>query len=408
MGSSSFAGIDWASRRHALCVVDRDGEILSDGFYPHSEAGIRELLAKMGEREVCRVAIERADGLLVDRLVEAGLSILPINPGELKATRRRYSGSGRKSDSFDAFCLAELARTDAHRYQALVPDSDETRALRALTRARENMIQHKVGAVRQLRGQLDSFWPGAAKIFPGLDSAIALAFLRLYPSPADARELGEEGLVTLRRENSSSRIRRSPAELLERLRSAPQGFVGETESEGRRTAVLGLVSLLEVTVAEEKRLTTAIIEATHAHPDGRIFLSPFRTGNLVTPAHLIVGFGDDRTRYPSADILAAKAGVVPVARQSGTRHSAFFRRACDRRLRSAVSALADATRRHNPWAKAVYASARERGHRHSHALRILGRAWLRVLWRCWQDRVPYDPAKHGGLRRLETAEAPDT
>jgi transposase len=404
MSRPSYAGIDWASIEHALCVVDADGEILTEGPYPHTKAGIGRLIATLEERDSCRVAIERPDGILVDRMVEAGLEVFPINPAAIKATRRRYSGSGRKSDSFDAFCLAELARTDSHRLRALVPDSDETRTLRTLTRAREDMLRRKVHAVRQLRAQLENFWPGPTKVFPEIDSPVALAFLRLHPSPGDTGELDEEGMASFLREHSS-RTPRPPAELLGRLRAAPTGNLGPGEAEARRMAVLGLVRSLEVNVDQVRILTRTIVEATRTHPDGAIFLSPFKGTELVIPAQLIAGFGDDRRRYPDAGVLAAKAGIVPVAHQSGDEHSAIFRRACDHRLRQAVAGLADATRRHNPWAGAIYAASRERGHNHPHALRVLGRAWLRVLWRCWQDRVPYDPERHGGLRRLEAADA---
>jgi transposase len=407
MDRPSFAGIDWASRKHALCVVDARGKVVTSGFYAHSEAGIQRLIAVMHERQTRRVAIERPDGLLVDRFVEAGLTVLPINSGALKAVRPRFEVGGGKTDSIDAFCLAELARTDAHRYRALLPDSDETRTLRALTRAREDLVDVRVHLGNQLRAQLEGFWPGAARIFHAVDIPIALAFLRLYPSPTDARELDEESLARFLVANRYGGFgRRSPADLLERLRSAPRGSVGSVEADGRRAAVLGSVRILTAIVAEIEELTSRVSDAVHAHPDGEIFLPLFRwRRSVITAALLVAEIGDDRARYRNSEALAAKAGVVPVVRGSGTKKAVLFRFACNKRLQRAVSNLADATRKHNPWAQTVYASARARGHNHPHALRVLGRAWLRVLWRCWQDRVPYDPAKHGALRRLEAAEA---
>jgi Transposase len=81
---------------------------------------------------VSLVAIERPDGLLVERLLEAGLRILPLHPNQVAATRDRFRASGGKSDGFDAFVLCELARTDHHRFRVLEPDTDQTKALRAL------------------------------------------------------------------------------------------------------------------------------------------------------------------------------------------------------------------------------------------------------------------------------------
>jgi transposase len=399
----TFAGIDWASEEHALCVVDEEGAAVAGEIFEHDEGGVRELIARMRALGVARVAIERPDGLLVDRLLAAGFTVLPVHPNKLKATRSRYQAAGGKSDRFDAFCLAELARTDAHRLRALRPDSDETRALRALTRTREDLVAARVRLANELRAQLEAFWPGAARIFADVDSQIALAFLERYPSPADARGLGEKRLAAFL---ARSRYcgRRSAAALLARLRSAPEGRAGTMETEARRAAVLGMVAALGPLVAQIRELTSQIAHAVRAHPDGRVFLPLFRDPkSVITAAALVAEIGDDRARYPTCEALAADAGMAPVARESGKRRVAGFRWACDKRLRDAVACLADSTRHHHPWARGFYLAARARGLEHPQAIRSLGRAWLRVLWRCWQDGVPYDPSRHGNLRRLQSA-----
>lgn len=398
----TFAGIDWASEDHALCVVDGGGLKLEGGFFAHEEAGIEALIVRMRALGVCRVAIERPDGLLVDRLVEAGITVLPVHPNKLKATRPRYEAAGGKSDGFDAFVLAELARTDSHRLRALCPDSDETKALRALTRTREDLVGARVRLANELRAQLDAFWPGAARVFADVDSPIALAFLERYPAPTDAKGLGEkrlEGFLARHRYPG----RRTAAELLGRLRSAPEGRAGALEAEARRGAVLGLVAALRPIVDQIRELTSQIAGAVRAHPDGQVFLPLFKDPkSVITAARLVAEIGDDRSRYPTQEALAADAGMAPVARESGKRKVAGFRWACDKRLRDAVACLANSTRHNHPWARKVYLDARARGLEHAHAIRVLGRAWLRVLWRCWQDQVPYDPAKHGNLTRLQS------
>jgi transposase len=144
--------------------------------------------------KVSLVAIERPDGLLVERLLDAGLRLLPLHPNQVAATRARFRAAGGKSDRFDAFVLCELARTDHHRFRVLEPDSDETKALRTLTRAREDLVQTRVALANQLRAELERFWPGPIGLFRDLDSSISLAFLNRYPSPMDARSLGEKRL----------------------------------------------------------------------------------------------------------------------------------------------------------------------------------------------------------------------
>ncbi|MEX2554439.1 MAG: IS110 family transposase [Actinomycetota bacterium] len=392
------AGIDWASEVHEVCISE--GEVVERFGVVHDETGIADLCAHLIELGVERIAIERPEGVLVERLLEAGLVVLAIHPNQLKAARARFAVAGGKSDRFDAFALAELARTDSHRFRAIVPDSDETKALRALTRAREDLVGVRVELANQLRARLLAFWPGAL-VFADVDSPISLAFIRRYPSPAEACGLGVKRMQGfLDRTGYSGRT--SARVLVERMRSAPSGTAAERESQARRAIVVGLVAALEPIVTQIRELTGEIRAALATHADAPIFAALFRDPKtVICPASLIAEIGDRRERYPTEAALAADAGMSPVAVESGKLRVASFRRACDKRLRSAVVTLADSTRHWHPWAKDVYLRARDRGQDHPRAIRTLGRAWIRVLWRCWRSRVAYDPARHGNLSRLE-------
>jgi transposase len=323
-----------------------------------------------------------------------------VHPNQVKASRPRYSVAGGKSDTFDSFVLAELARTDSHRFRVLLPDSDETKALRAMSRARESLVRTRVGLANQLRDQLACFWPGAGKVFFSVDSQIALAFLKRYPAPLDARGLGEQRLQTFLKRHSDNG--RKPArELLARLRNGAEGRAGELEMAARRQLVLALVSALEPIVARISELTIEIRHALDQHPDGRTFRSLFITpDSWLCAASMLSEIGDCRDRYPTYRTLAADAGQCPVAVESGKAKHAQFRWACDHRLRDAFDKLADASRRHDPCAADIYNRARARGAGHAHATRILGRAWCQVIWRLWQDHDTYDPAKHTARQRL--------
>jgi transposase len=397
----AICGIDWASEWHDVHIADRSGGVLAVERFAHDERGITALIALLRANRVELCAIERPDGLLVGRLLAAGITVLAIHPNQLAAARDRFR-TGGKDDRFDAMVLCELARTDRHRFPALAPCGDETLALRALVRTREDLVQARVALANQLRGQLQAFWPGAARIFAEVDSPIALAFVGRYPSPEDASRLGEKRLEGFLARHAYSG-RRTPAELLTRLRSAPQASVGELEAEARRAAVVGLVAALTPLVEQISRLTSQIAGAVRTHPDGEIFLGLFRDAkSVICAAGLLAEIGDNRARYPTRDALAADAGQAPVTIQSGKRSAASFRWACDKRLRGHVAVLADSTRHWHPWANHVYRRARERGCDHPHAIRILGRAWTYVLWSCWQQHTPYDPARHGALQQLLT------
>ncbi len=395
------AGIDWASEAHEVCISE-EGEVLERFSVAHDERGIAGLARRLTKLGVDRVAIERPDGILVERLLAAGLEVMAIHPNQVKAARARFAVAHGKSDRFDAYVLAELARTDAHRFRVLVPDTEKTKALKTLTRAREDLVGVRVELANQLRAQLQAFWPGAL-LFAALDSPISLAFLKRYPSPADTRGLGAGRMAAFLTRNSYSG-RTDPAELVERLNAAPKGTAGKVECEARRAVVLGLVSSLEPIVSEIAALDTQIRDRLAAHPDAAIFAPLFRDPKTtICPATLIAELGDCRGRYPTEAAMAADAGMSPVALESGKLRIATFRRACDKRLRVAVATLADSTRHWHPWAKEVYRRARARGQDHPHAIRTLGRAWIRVLWRCWQDRVPYDDTRHRNFSRLQAA-----
>jgi len=404
--STTYAGVDWASEKHDVLIADETGERILAATFAHDEAGVRGLCRALVRHEVTLVAIERPDGLLVERLLDAGLRILPLHPNQVKATRDRFRASGGKSDRFDAFVLCELARTDHHRFRVLEPDSDQTKALRALTRAREDLVGTRTALTNQLRAQLAGFWPGPLGLFRDLHSRISLAFLERYPSPQDARGLGPARLQAfLARQRYTGR--QKPAQLLAKLHRAPIARVGELELAARRALILSMVATIKTLNEQIKQSERQIATAIREHPDGHIFLSLFKKANsVICAAELLAEIGDCRARYLTRDTLAADAGQAAVAIESGKRKAACFRWACNKRLRQAFVTLADTSRHHNPWAHDLYAAAQARGHDHPRAIRTLGRGWCRIVWRCWQDRMPYDPARHRALQRHVTVTIP--
>jgi transposase len=396
-----FAGIDWALEEHAICVIDESGRVHSRFQAAHSASGLAEMFTKLrrlAAPTALPIAIERPTGALVDALVQAGHPVVPIHPNAVKAARPRYAAAAGKSDPGDAYLLADLLRTDGHRLHALRPLSDESRALRALVRGRDDLVAHRTALANQLRALLESFWAGAAVIFRDVDSPIALAFLAQFPTPAHASKLGSKRLARFLTRNAYCG-RRAPEDLLRRLRSAVVTDTGELEMEAKGDIVRSLVATLETVVIQLQKLTAAVEHAVTEHSDGPMITSFPRIGR-VNAGQILAEIGDDRARFSSDDHLAAEAGVAPVTHQSGKHRGVVFRWACNKRLRQALICWADNSRRASPWANGVYEAARARGCDHPHAVRILARAWLRILWRCWMDRAPYDRELHNGARRL--------
>ena len=396
-----MVGVDWGGAAHAVCVIDAQGQVLDQFAVGHDRAGLATLVARLRQHAAAAeiaIAIERPSGLLVDALVEAGFRVVPIHPNLLKACRPRYRAVAAKSDPGDAFILADILRTDGHRLRPLAPQSDAIKALRALVRGRDDLVRARVALANQLSAVLDSFWPGAARIFSALASPIALAFLERYPTPESAARLGPKRLAGFLAQHQYCG-RRSPEALLERLRGAPDGRAGEAEADAKGELVRALARALQALIAELAQLTSRIEHLVADLPDGRVVMSFPRAGR-VCAAQILAELGDVRARFPTEDQFAAEAGVVPVTYQSGKSRGVGWRWACNKRLRAALTRMADNSRHQSPWAADVYRRARARGCDHPHAVRILARAWARVLWRAWTEGVPYDPARHKGAQTL--------
>ena len=136
-------GLDWGGAAHAVCVVDTTGRIVARIEARHDAAGLADMLARLkrvAPPAELPVAIERPSGLIVDALVAAGHPVIPIHPNVVKACRPRYRAAGGKSDPGDAYMLADILRTDGHRFRPLTPLSGDIRALRALVRARDDLV----------------------------------------------------------------------------------------------------------------------------------------------------------------------------------------------------------------------------------------------------------------------------
>ena len=398
-----YVGIDWAAENHAVCVLDDRGRVAGAFTIAHTADGFADLARRLarlsGDASQVPVAMERPDGRLVDALLEAGHPVVPVKPNAIKAWREAEVLSGAKSDEADAEVIAEYLRLRAHKLRPAVPYSAETKALRTVVRTRDDLVEMRVAASNQLAALLDLHWPGAKAVFADVGSPITLEFLTRYPTPAAAARLGEKRMAAFCAKHGYSG-RRPAAELLVRLRAAPAGTLDETLTEALRDAVLAMVAVLQALVGALRDLDRSVIAHLGEHPDAEIFTSLPRSGR-INAAQVLAEWGDARAAYDSPDAVAALAGQTPVTDKSGKHHAVHFRWACNKRFRKAITTFADNSRHDSPWAAKIYTDARARGHDHPHAVRILARAWIRIIYRCWQDNIPYDTARHGNARRLQ-------
>jgi transposase len=396
-----FTGIDWAAQTHAVCVMDAGGTIAAEFTIEHSADGIATMirrLARYGIAGDMPVAIERPNGRLVDLLLEAGHPVVPVSPNAIKTWREGEVLSGAKSDAGDAAVIAEYLRLRQHRLRIAAPYSDETLALRTVVRSRGDLVQMRVAAINQLSALLEAHWPGAKAVFADVESPISLEFLTRYPTPAAAAHLGEKRMAAFLVKHGYCG-RRPAAELLARLRAAPAGTSRESLTEALRDAVLAAAAVLTALNAAVKNLDRSVAAHLGEHPDGAIFTSLPRSGQ-VNAAQVLAEWGDCRQAYDGPDSVAALAGCTPVTKESGKHRAVHFRWACNKRFRVAMTTFADNSRHASPWAAKIYSDARNNGKDHPHAVRILARAWIRVIWPCWLQGIPYDPARHGAAAAL--------
>src|SRR3954465_13104464 len=396
-----FAGVDWASADHAVCVTDAAGAVLWRHTVSHSRTGLTRLTGRLVGLGVPGAGIERPDGPVVAALLAAGLRVAVVPPRQVKNLRSRYPRTG-KDDRFDAYVLADAMRTDGHRFTDLTCDTAPTIGLRALVRARQDLVEIRVGLVNQLRHTLELAFPGAVGLFFDLHSPIARAFLRRFPTAVEAALLDEETMAAWL--TAEGYCGRTPAAVfIDRLRTAPAGLAG-AEAAARRHVTLALLSSIDAIEEQAAELGRRIKEALVLHPDAPVFTSLPRAGQIRAAA-LLAEIGDARGRYPDAGVLAAAAGVCPFTDESGKHRNVGFRYKVDTKLRRALTDFADDSRHANPWAADIYTRARARGMRHPHPVRVPARAWALVIWRCWHGHQPYTPDRHVSLNRYLSQDA---
>jgi transposase len=400
--TTGYAGVDWATDSHAVCVVDGQGQVLVEFDVTNTTDGLSELCRRVEGAGAHRVAIERPDGPVVDALLAASLEVVVVASRSVKALRERYGTSGNKSDRSDAYVLADCLRTDGHRWRSLEPDSPATVTLRSHVRARKDLVENRVAIANQLRAHLRIVFPGAVGLFADIDSPISLRFLERFPSAARAVWLSEKRLGSWLRANGYCG-RKTATELHQRLLDAPGGLLGD-EGDARGTVTLAYIAILRALRAQIDELNTRLDELLDAHPDAVVFRSLPRCAT-IRAATLLAEIGDCRARFPDAESLSCLAGVAPSTRASGRHRAVTFRFSSDKKLRDALCDFAGDSWRGNTWAEQRYRQLRADGKSHPHAERILARSWAHIIWRCWQDHTPYDPARHGAHQRLINKEA---
>jgi transposase len=387
-----FAGFDWAKDHHNAVILDRSGQIVESFQFPHSGEGWKVWRQKIERYPALAVAIETSHGAAVEQLLESKVTVFPMQPKAAQRYRDRKVPSGSKTDFVDAWCFADALRMDGHDWRALSPRDPIVEELRLLCRDEVELITQRTALVNQLQSALHDYYPAALEAFDDWTKPYAWAFVQEFPTSQQlVKSTVHRRKVFLHKHNL---WRPQTAEKrLEIFARADQFCGGAAVTRAKSRLALSLIKLLQ-TLQKQLDEYRAQIESLFAeHPDHALFGSLPGAGEKIAP-RLLSEIGSDRSEYPDAQSLQCVAGTAPVSFQSGQINRAHIRWHCNRSFRHTVHLWADLSRKGCQWAAEYYARKRQEGKSHACALRCLGQRWLKILWRIWQNRTPYDDHSH--------------
>ena len=394
-----FGGLDWASQHHSVVVVDSHGKVLEDFEIEHSALGWKKFRERIRPYGSIPFAIETSQGAAVERLLEAGMQVYPLNPKSAQRYRERKAPSGVKDDRLDAWSFADALRVDGQDWKALHPEDALIKELRLFCRDEVALIEQRTAFINQLRHALAEYYPTALEAFEDWGSVSAWMFVQRFPTPQALKQAGKRQWEKFLHSRHLWRTESGPHRL--ELFAHATDFCGSLPMANAKSCLaLSVVSML---FALEKQLglyRQRIEELFGRHPDHDLFGSLPGAGPKIGP-RLLSEIGDDRARFgEDAQPLQCLAGTAPVTRRTGKarthppRWPCHQRWACDKYLRHAMYLFAEQTLTRCVWAEIYYRHHREKGHSHADALRRLGQRWLKIIFRMWMDRKPYDPVLH--------------
>ena len=390
-----WLGIDWADRKHRWAMrVDGQTRIMQ-GELEHTPEAVEEFISSLalkypGQR--IAVALEQSRGALMFMLGKyAHLVLYPIHPNTLDHYRKSVYPSGAKSDPRDAVLILEFLCTHTEHLRPFRPDTVETRTLQLLVEARREAVDDKTRYVNRLTAQLKMYFPQVLEWFSTPDTAVVGQLLKKWPTLEQLQQAPAKQVARLLQTNhiSESRIK----ELAQLIQQAVSAVTDRAVIESSTLIIRRVVEQLEVLREAIAQHDKSISKLAHSHPDYAIFASLPGAGPVMAP-RLIAAFGTQRDRYATASALQCYAGVAPVTESSGKQRLVHWRWSCPKFLRQTFHEWAWMSTKKSKWARGFYDRLRERGKAHHAAVRALSFKWLRIVFRCWKDRLPYDETRY--------------
>ena len=391
-----YVGVDWADEFHQVWVSDAEGNKVAEMTVEQSPQGMGEFGRWLHERQAEQIelwaAIEKPQGRIVDFLLDHGVVVYPVNPKALDRARDRFRMSQSKSDSFDAYVLAQFLRTDHVHLRALEPDSEQAQELKMLTRDHHRLGRHKTRLLNQIEVTLKEYYPRPLEVFSDLEAKIALDFLEQYPTPRALSELTRRKWNCFAKREHHLGEQRCK-ELWEKL-SQPQLKIPEHVVRAKAQLLLVLVAQLKALAQAVESYSEEVQRFFASMPAAKLVKTLPGAKSGTTVPMLWAELGDAKSRWESFRHLQAEAGAVPVTKASGKSRVVQFRFACNKLLRYASYWFSFNSLNRCEWANKYYRDQRAKGHRHPQALRALAAKWLKIIFIMWRDDKPYDENYH--------------
>jgi transposase len=399
---AALLGIDWSDKKHDLCLIDSTMGRREASVLPHSPRQIEEwvmnLRARFKGRPVA-VCLEQSRGPLIYALLRYDFLVLfPVPPKTLAKYREAFAPSRAKDDPTDAALLLELLITHRDRLRPWRPDDEQTRTLQLLVEHRRRLVSDRTRVSNRMTALLKAYFPQVLNWLPDLRTDLACDFLLRWPSLAALKGVRRVTLEKFFRQHHSAR----QGKLEERIGAIRESVPLVTDRAVINSSVLmvkALAAQMKTTIAAIKEFDSEIQQLCTTHEDFAVFSSLPGAGDVYA-SRLLAALGTDRGRWASADEVARYTGVAPVIERSGQSCWVRWRYFCSKFLRQSFHEFAGESVRHSFWARAYYEQQRGKGKDHQAATRALAYKWIRIIFRCWQARTPYDEVKYlESLRR---------
>jgi len=389
---AAFVGLDWADQKHVVTLQESESDERQRFTLDQTPEALQSWIQLLRDRfagQPVAIAVEQKRGGLIYALMHVDfLRLYPVNPQTLAQFRKAFYPSGAKDDPVDADLLLEILMTHRQHLRVWIPDDVLTRSIQLLTEDRRHLVDERTALTNQLTAALKMYFPQALDWFGDLHTPRACAFLQRW---ASLQQLKQATSSSIRKFYKAQGYRGEDKleQLIDNIKKArpltQDGAVLLAGSMKVHTLVTQIPMLTESIQQYDQKIASLF----HQHDDSTLFTSFPGAGASLAP-RLLAAFGSDRGRFEFAAEMQQLAGIAPVTEKSGTAIWIHWRLACSKFLRQTFQEFAGCSILQSPWARVCYDQLRKRGKSHQAALRALAFKWIRIIFRCWKTRKPYD------------------